>query len=287
MYCRECHCDLRGQTEPRCPECGCRFDPLDGSTYLLNVPTGLQTVLRNAAVRTFAKLLAIAAFHGVLVVLFLPGLFSSRCGPLSGREISHSLLYSIVQAHLVNADSSRADGTLTIEAIRHDLAPSWYSRSVEPRYNWANQWNRRGADILTWCVLAIGPAIGAIVFARRWLRKLAIVMASLCILLALFLLISGYVIHGVMRTSSYAYLNDYVLVPSFDWRRWESASWNEIVAFEKNPWPRPRSCRVVAKNPWTIRILKEGEFQKLLLEQPLAKRAWDECVAAGECTTIR
>lgn len=285
MYCRECHYDLRGQTEPRCPECGCRFDPRDGSTYLRQVPTALQTVFRNDAVRIFAKLLTLAVLHGVLFVLFYPGLFSSRCGPVSGRAISRSLLRSIVEAQLLNADSSSEDGTLTIEAVRHDLAPSWYSRGVEPRYKRANRWNRRGVDILTWCLLAIGPTIGTALFTRRWLRKLAIVMASLCILLAVFLLTSAYVVGAFMRTSSYAYLNDYVLVPSFDWRRWESSPWNRIVAFEKNPWPG--SSRVVATGPMTTRILKEGAFQKLLLEQPPARGAWNECVAAGECTTIR
>lgn len=285
MYCRECHYDLRGQIEPRCPECGCRFDPQDAGTYLLYVPTALQTFLRVEAVKTFAKLLAIAVLYSILVVLFVPGLFSSRCGPLSGRQMSRSLLNSIVHAHLLNAESSSEDGILTVEEIRSDLAPSWYSRSVEPRYAFANQWNRRVGDILKWSVLATGPALGAIVFTRRWARKVVIVMASMCALVALFSLISMYIVGGVTRTSSYAFVNDYVLVSNVDWRRWPSSPLDGIIAFEKTPWRG--LWRVVAKNAWTIRILKESEFRKLLSQQPLAKRAWDECVAAGECTIIR
>lgn len=284
MYCRECHYDLHGQVERRCPECGCRFDPADAGTYLSQLPTGLQTVFRIEGVKTFVKLLAIAALYGVLVVLLVPGIFSSRCGPLSGREIRRSLLHSIVQAHLVNPHSSSEDGTLMIDAIRHDLTPSWYSRSLEPRYDWANQWNRRAADIVKWCVLAIGPALGTIVLTRRWLRKLAIVIGLLCALLALFLLISSYVVGGFMRMSSYAYMNDYVLVPGIDWRHGAESLWDKIVAFEKNPWPG--RWRVVAKNVETIRIVKEHEFQQLLSQQPLAKRAWDACIESGQCTEV-
>lgn len=285
MYCRECHYDLRGQTEPRCSECGLRCDLQDGNTYLLQVPTGLQTVLRNQVVKTFAKLLAIAVFYGTLVVLFFPGLYSSRCGPVSGRIMSHSLLYSICQAHFLNVQSSSEDGTLTIEQIRPDLARSWYSRSVEPQRVSANRWNRKAADILPWSVLAIGPVLVTIVFTRRWLRKLAITLASVCALVTVGSLMSMYVVSSFRRTSSYAYLADYVLVPGVDWRRWESSPSEGIVAFEKKPWPR--SLRVVARNPWTVRTLKERKFQQLLSEQPVAKRAWDECLAAGECTTIR
>lgn len=33
MYCKSCQYDLRGQIEPRCPECGRRFDPRDSETW--------------------------------------------------------------------------------------------------------------------------------------------------------------------------------------------------------------------------------------------------------------
>ncbi len=283
MYCRNCHYDLRGQVEPRCSECGFWFDPRDQSTYFSRVPTGLQTVFRTEGVKTFLKLFSIAALYGVLVLLLSPGIFSSRCGPLSGRELSRSLLHSIVQAHLVTSHTNPEDGTLTIDAIRQNLAPSWYSRSIEPTYVWANHWSPRVGDIFMWSVLGIGPVLGIIVLTRRWLRKLAMAIALLCALLAASSFLGSYVIGGYRRTSSYAYVNDYVLVPGIDWRERARAesSWDRIVAFEKNPWPESR--RVVAINAETVRAIKEYEFQQRLLEQPLAKRAWDECVAAGDC----
>lgn len=117
MYCRHCHYDLRGQLNLRCPECGSRFDAQDVGTYLLRVPTGLQTILRVKAVKTIAKLLAIAILYSMLVALFAPAIFSSRCGALSGPRMSHSMLHSIVRAHLLNAESSSEDGTLTVEEI--------------------------------------------------------------------------------------------------------------------------------------------------------------------------
>ena len=71
MYCRQCQHDLRGQAEPRCPECGSQFDPQDTASYLLNVPTGLQTGFRIELIKTFAKLLVIASLCGTGIVLFL------------------------------------------------------------------------------------------------------------------------------------------------------------------------------------------------------------------------
>lgn len=284
MYCRHCHYDLRGKLNLRCPECGSRFDAQDVGTYLLRVPTGLQTILRVKAVKTIAKLLAIAILYSMLVALFAPAIFSSRCGALSGPQMSHSMLHSIVRAHLLNAESSSEDGTLTVEEIRPDLAPSWYSRSVQPQRALANQWSRRATDILKWSVLALGPAFIMIVLTRRWARKFLIVIASMCAVLVLFSLISMYVVAGFRRTSSYAFVRDYVLVSNFDWRRWASSPLDGIVAFEKKPWPGSR--RVVARNPWTIRILREVKFQELLSQQPVARRAWDDCIAASECAKV-
>lgn len=38
MYCRQCGYALVGLSEPRCPECGTRFDPHDPETFLLRRP---------------------------------------------------------------------------------------------------------------------------------------------------------------------------------------------------------------------------------------------------------
>ncbi len=279
VYCRKCHHDLRGQGMSQCPECAHPFDPQDEATYLLSIPTGLQTLFRSKALKILAKLLAIAALYGIAISSFLWALRSSNGTPLSGRAFSCSLLHSIVQAHLGNADLSSEDGTLTVEDVRHDLKPSWYSRSVEPQYARMNKWCRHATDILRWSVLAIAPALCALLLARRWLRKLAIAMVLTCALLILFSLSSAFIVAGSMPTPSYAYLDDYVLVSGIDWQ--SSPSCDKIVAFEKHPWAG--RYRVVAKNAWMIRVLRESKFQALLSEQPLASRAWDKCLARGEC----
>jgi len=283
MYCRECHYDLRGQREPRCPECGCVFDPHDEKSYLPQVPTGLQTVLANDGRKRFAELFAVALLYGAPLVFFVP-IISVRGHPLRARDMSRILLNSIVQAHIGNADLSPEDGTLAVDEIRHDLAPSRYSRAVARQHDSAIRWNRQATHVLKWCVFAVGPALVVAVLTRRWLRRLAIIIASICALGVLFSLIIMFVVGGVMRASSYAYVNDYVLVPSVDWRDYASSSWNKIVAFEKNPWPG--AWRVVARNLFEVRVLREAEFQGLLSEQPVARRAWDDCIASGQCTKV-
>lgn len=284
MYCRHCYYDLRGQVDSRCPECGARFDPQDASTYLLRVPTRIQAFFRVNVVKTIVKLIVIAVLYGLLIVLFLPGRGSSRCGPLTGRQLSRGMLNSIILAHVLNGDASAEDGTLTMEAIRPDLARWWYSRSLEPQYVRANRWSRRSLDILTWSVLAIGPALAMIALTRRWARAISIAMASICVLLVLFSLATAYIVGGFRRSLSYDFVDDYVLVSNVDWRQPLSGEWNGLIAFEKKPWPR--SVRVIATSPGTIRIVKESDFQERLSLIPIAKRAWDDCIAMGECTTV-
>lgn len=283
MFCRECHYDLRGQEEPRCPECGSHFDPRDGATYLRRPPTHLQSLLQIKWIRTCSLLLGVAVLYVTLVFLFVPGMYCSQCGSPSPRMLSSMSLRSIVTAQAIQSNDAANNRVLSLAELKPHLTPKWYSRSMEPRYVSANRWNRRLGDLIRWPVFSIGPALALIVLARRWLRKLAIAMACLCALATLLLFLSiGYVGRGT-RTLSYAYLNDYVLVPGIEWYIRSRSSPNPMVAFEKQPWPGGR--RLIARGSSQIDCVRENEFQRLLMNQPDAKTAWDECVAASECST--
>ncbi len=235
-------------------------------------------------VKTAAKILVVGVIYSMTVFIFLPGLFSSRCGPISAKQLSLGALRSIIQAHMLNTALCADDGILTIDDVRHDLAPFWYSRSVEPKYIPACRWNRQTSDIITISVFATGIILCVIVLTKRWLRNSLIILASMCIFIILIIVISRYFVGGFMRTSSYAFVDDYVLLPNTNWREPETARVDGVIAFEKHPWPRAN--RVVARNAWSVRVIKESEFQKILTQQPEAKRAWNNCLKAGECKTV-
>ncbi len=63
--CRTCGYDLRGQTQPRCPECGRHFDPQDPTTYAFRpqrIPIGLGFALSGIHLAvTFVLLLYVLA----------------------------------------------------------------------------------------------------------------------------------------------------------------------------------------------------------------------------------
>jgi len=285
MYCQNCHYDLRGQTVPRCPECGRGFDPEDAATYLATAPRLLGRVFGDRWVRVVVSLLVLTVVYFGVV---LPGIAGSHCGSLSTRELSRGQLYAIVQAYLANGDAKGENGRLTLHDVRQDLAPSWYSRVAAPAYERANRWKRKASTLATWAVLVVGPALAVAVVFRRRVRKVALVIVLGCVAVGACALMSADVLDGYRHQLSYDYLDDYLMVPTVDWRDAAASSLNRIVGFEKRLWQdRFNRQRVVAQNPHEVRIMKERDFQKLLAEQPAAQESWLDCVAAGECTGRR
>lgn len=85
--CLDCHYLLRDLTEPRCPECGRRFDPNDPATVLLQSRGGLGRVLWSEPTRVGNWLAVVAA----LVLAFV------RSGPF-GLGILAALGYELVSS---------------------------------------------------------------------------------------------------------------------------------------------------------------------------------------------
>jgi hypothetical protein len=60
MFCRDCHYNLAGLPQQRCPECGRAFDPLDATTFVNS--------LRNRPVRARVRCGIVAAVFGMWYV---------------------------------------------------------------------------------------------------------------------------------------------------------------------------------------------------------------------------
>ena len=65
IYCLGCSYCLQGLTAHRCPECGRRFDPMDGNSF--------ATQPASQRSDSLGKLLLVAAFIGLLLFLSLFG----------------------------------------------------------------------------------------------------------------------------------------------------------------------------------------------------------------------
>lgn len=70
MYCRDCKYNLRGLTEPRCPECGREFSRTDPESYLHNLDP--RPWHRQAAIIGAGMILSLP------VLLFAGALISAR-----------------------------------------------------------------------------------------------------------------------------------------------------------------------------------------------------------------
>lgn len=77
-YCRECDYDLRHVSEPRCPECGAAFDPLDPGTYHI-LPVQRQYREATHVAWQAVRLIRIALIITILIVV---GVLTLRCNGL-------------------------------------------------------------------------------------------------------------------------------------------------------------------------------------------------------------
>jgi hypothetical protein len=75
MFCRKCYYDLRGQVEPRCPECGTPYDSANRDTVLWERPNlALQSVKRIAIMTIVAIIIGfVILVHTMPHLFFNPG----------------------------------------------------------------------------------------------------------------------------------------------------------------------------------------------------------------------
>ncbi len=71
MFCRKCFYDLRGQVEPRCPECGTPFDPFNRNTVLWERPDPVvQWGKRITVMTVVAVIVALLILFHTLVYFY-------------------------------------------------------------------------------------------------------------------------------------------------------------------------------------------------------------------------
>ncbi len=235
MYCRSCHYDLRGQLDPRCPECGGRFSFDDAETYLGSLPTW-RSYLRESigssgrwSLRLLLGFLSIAS-----VVLAVPNIIC--CGLPAGAYILSSR-----NLELVKAEWARQCGGFPINCrfdaavARRHMSPS-FSASLERndyvrRASYVRKLTKRPYSFFLPCLFGLLLSMTFRNRLRRWLAltavgTFAVVLCGSCIARPL---------GNLKFPGSYVFLDDYVYLEPPNVLMCSSREDSSVIAFERNP----------------------------------------------------
>jgi hypothetical protein len=236
MYCRNCHYDLRGQENLRCPECGTRFDNEDASSFYDSFPT------RRARLRFWAtrRRWALSVILTIVVVSYLIG--STKHFPPFWKVGDTTILLSYnLKGILVDWATQRNDHpdqrAFDVEAARASVRKS-FSVHEQPQ---ACR-HRKCMELLRqapWfgIPLAIYGLLLMWLFSHQSLRR---IFAILCVTFLLSILAANkFYIASLFWSPSHRYLEDFVYLDNADWLR--DTGLGTIVAYEK-PSGRAREC---------------------------------------------
>ena len=232
MFCRRCYYDLRGQRDPRCPECGTAFAFDDPSSFLGEKPRMLGRIL--ARLRRRRRVLL-----GALTFLLL---ISYGFGYSSLRSHSHAVhprvlatvnLKGILTTWAIQRYDHPEQAGFDVDAARRDMRPS-LSPWSEGR---AAHWRALMTRFLTFAAHFVVPTIVyvlavAILIGGRVRRGAFALGATLS--LVLWCSIYPHELARRLLPGSHAFLDDYVYLPGAYASRANSAPGQTIVAYDVN-----------------------------------------------------
>lgn len=258
MYCRTCKYDLRGQVEPRCPECGRGFEPGNPKTYSLTKPILLGIEARHLRVFLWVTLacgVPLLAFYDVNK-FHLRHFDGVRIQP---NPAWHSSTFqTIVLDWALQRGVYPNNSDFDLDMARTTLNRLLDRRSLHQLSEW-NFWTS-SALWVPWLTMSI-MLLGAL---RSRCRRKAVAILAGCLLLATGLSFCENAIADRLWPAGYDYLQDYVYVRGLNWSQADSAT---IIAFEAESWYG--KFRYVAFADFRVGRLPESEFRKLLATQGL------------------
>lgn len=265
-YCRTCGYDLRGQIEPRCPECATGFDPQDPTTFYSKPVTRVRKLTRTIQGRPFL-IPTLLAF--TLGAYYAVNLFTARFGCDSSPSpygIDQMNLKSIMTSWKIALNDVPDDPNRALEAALLDCSPSLSVRTqwdaIIFRLNWRERCEGTAAKITP--VAVYGLLL--VLLCRARIRR-----AGKLIFFAAAMLIIVCVMHGawlnLLAPKTLDYLNDYVFLPDADWSNRSASA--TVAAFEKPP--RGRRL-LVGFTDGHVNVITTGEFRSLAQQQGFSDR---------------
>lgn len=231
MYCHNCQYDLRGQTDPRCPECGRGFDPCDPSTF-----DDDASARRRRKWGQVGNKSAIAGWTFVLVCVWgiLVPARTMPNPPISYGVVARSHLGGILTTWLVAQYDHPQDRTFRRDEILAEQKPA-YSAYSEQSVIRKKRRLLQGRAVVH--ALAGPLLVYALVLRLLSRGRIAWVATRLCILsgLALVLAHALPLIHSRMNPPSLGYVDDYVYLnrPAAEWDDRTGRGATTIVAFAR------------------------------------------------------
>jgi len=258
MYCRNCHYDLRGQENLRCPECGTRFDNEDAATFLdvLPKPVTVWDLLRSGRV-------VIAVILGIAVLsLWMPN-----------RRPRHTMAPRLPQLLF-----RRCIGKLTIawrdqqqkQAMAIDFDRAAVIKSLKPSYDGKDQYERgmygqrNFRRTMSGIVIVVVPVAGYVLILlwlwRSRLRKPFVIALTVSTISLAASHWSGD-IYRFFYPPSYSYVDDYVFVKGVNLLNPSPPT--SIIGYERVPW-RSDDPRMIIFGDFRLEYLYDDEFAPIL-----------------------
>ncbi len=268
MFCRSCHYDLRGQTDPRCPECGRAFDFVDPASYLGALPTragrALTLVRRSTPFLLTAVTLGLVGYHAL--ASSKPSM--PHCGVNTIGLIGETNLRYIVVAMLNLRHKHPEETRISIERLKQEatrsLSPREEHETLQRRYRWRYQTSRPVRNLL-WPLLGYAVLMSLAIRKRR--SRLSGVFAASAVLLVIAmgaLHVPGS-LGRIFWPDTLRYIDDFVVLDGIDSRTPADQSGAAVMAYDKKAYASGK--RPVGFMDGRIRWLADGELRAALAAQ--------------------
>ena len=267
MFCKSCQYDLRGLTNPCCPECGRTFDFLDASTFDSAIPGRLGLSYQWMVGRRLRIVVGLGI--GVLAVCWFSGddlpMRSRRIGP---SVVSAVNLRLILTTWAIQQNDDHAPTGFDRKRARQDIRPSYSAISEysmgRVKAHWV-EWSRTGFVFLHLVPLAIWlVAIAA--FWRGSVRRIGLVGLILIIVILGDAGLGNALLNAALP-GRFKFLDDYVYLSGTDFMSLTPQRKPTIAAYERVP---SGARRIVGFADGHAESMWDDKFLPLLAAQGLA-----------------
>ncbi len=257
---------MRGQVDPRCPECGRAFDFADATTFDVELPGVLRRTHRWLAHRRFKVLAVLLALTIGIWWQTSDGLpfFSPRINP---GIVNLGNIGSILKCWFIQQLEDEAATPFDPERAVNNL-PGHYSAVTE--YSKGNllvglDWWARSRYVFLHFLLFMSCLATMVALWRGRVRRLG-VAGLVAALLFMGDLALKFPLLGALFPGNHAFLHDYVCLPDVDLALAHKQGGMTIAVYEKKPW-REGVTRVVGFADGHVRTYFEDKFIQLLKSQ--------------------